>query len=214
MSYERLHLIGRQPDSVLYKGNVYPSVKYLVRQGDEAQCEQELSFVLSSLRDFTDIHLVVTLLIERPFPRLDSLLAFLRKQSGFVRFVILSLQRSPGELVKSMEERLSAEEADAVQRLRRIGAELDARNAMGAAAASVDPYELLQHIESVTGGTIAVKDFVPISVAMLLEPLLSGLGYGTFRLRASPFCGYVLSVYFVLCILILHDVSFRVLFPH
>lgn len=74
MSFERLHLIGRQANSVLYKGNVYPCVKYLVRQGDEAQCEQELAFLLSSLRDFTDIHLVVSLLIERPFPRLDSIL--------------------------------------------------------------------------------------------------------------------------------------------
>ena len=99
-----------------------------------------------------------------------------------------------------------------MQRLRRIGAELDARNAMGAAAASVDPYELLQHIESVTGGTIAVKDFVPISVAMLLEPLLSGLGYGTFRLRASPFCGYVLSVLYCMT----YSMTFlsACLFPH
>ena len=195
MSFERLHLIGRQPNSVLYKGNVYPSVKYFVRAGDEAQCEQELGFLLSSLRDFTDIHLVVTLLIERPFPRLDSILQFLRRQTGFVRFIVLSLQRSPGELIKSMEERLTAsaekdepEQDTDLERLRRIGAQLDAKSAAG--GGTVDPYELLQAVEEATKASIRTDDFVPIASAILLEPLLAAIGYGTFRLRASPFCGY------------------------
>lgn len=198
MSFERLHLIGRQSNSVLYKGNVYPSVKYLVRPGDEAQCEQELSFLFGSLKDFTDIHVVVTLLIERPFPRLESLLAFLRKQP-LVRFVVLSLQRAPSELLRQMEARLGPDQdaSDASERLRRIGAQLqqhqqdNAVNSPLASSESVDPYELLQLVEQATSGSIGVNDFVPISVAMLLEPLLPVLGYGRFRLRASPFCGFV-----------------------
>lgn len=103
---------------------------------------------------------------------------------------MLSLQRSPAELVKAMDARLGTG-GDEHERLRRIGADLGAGAPLAAesCADTVDPLELLRGIEEACRGSIAVDDFVPFSVAMLLEPLLAALGYGSFRLRASPFCG-------------------------
>jgi hypothetical protein len=49
-SFERLHLIGKLPDSVLYKPNVYPAVKYLLRKGEEENCLADLSILFDSLK--------------------------------------------------------------------------------------------------------------------------------------------------------------------
>ncbi len=56
---------------------------------------------------------------------------------------------------------------------------------------SIDPYELIEIIEESSKGRIAAKDFFPIRVGMVLEPLIRLLGFGNFQIRPSPFCGFV-----------------------
>jgi hypothetical protein len=56
---------------------------------------------------------------------------------------------------------------------------------------TVDPVELLEEIERATTGRISHADFVPIAAARVLEPFVRTRARGSFRLRASPFCGFV-----------------------
>lgn len=47
--------------------------------------------------------LVVTLCVNRPYPKLDALLSFMRDQFGFIRVIIISTERSPKDLVQSVQ---------------------------------------------------------------------------------------------------------------
>lgn len=57
-------------------------------------------------------------------------------------------------------------------------------------AYSLDPLELLNHIQQATDGQVAVSDFYPASTGMILEPFLRMLGKGNYCIRPSPFCGF------------------------
>lgn len=74
-----------------------------MRSGDEEQCKQELSQLFDTLKTFTDMSLVVTLCVNSPFPQLSDLLSFIRNQYGFIRVLIVSLERSPKEIVQSIQ---------------------------------------------------------------------------------------------------------------
>jgi hypothetical protein len=115
-SFERLHLIGKLPDSVLYKPNVYPAVKYLLRKGEEENCLADLSILFDSLKvllelrsifissqEYDNIHVIVSLIVERPFPDFTAVLLFLRSKPGLVRFINISTERSPSLLVRSLK---------------------------------------------------------------------------------------------------------------
>jgi uncharacterized radical SAM superfamily Fe-S cluster-containing enzyme len=61
----------------------------------------------------------------------------------------------------------------------------------GGHLAGVDVVGFLRSVAEATEGSIRLEDFFPASMASVLEPLLSAMGYGRFPLRASPFCGFV-----------------------
>lgn len=47
---------------------------------------------------------MVTLCVNRPYPTLSDLLKFIREQNGFIRLLVISMERSPKELVESLQE--------------------------------------------------------------------------------------------------------------
>eukprot|EP00026_Physarum_polycephalum_P001502 Phypoly_transcript_01504.p2 GENE.Phypoly_transcript_01504~~Phypoly_transcript_01504.p2 ORF type:complete len:519 (+),score=76.70 Phypoly_transcript_01504:1781-3337(+) len=55
---------------------------------------------------------------------------------------------------------------------------------------NIDPYEVLELIQTATRNEISTDDFHPMSMGTLLEPFLRMLGFGLFCIRPSPFCGF------------------------
>lgn len=49
------------------------------------------------------MHVIVTLILDRPFPDLSRLLPFFRERAGLVRFLHLSVERSPRQLVAALQ---------------------------------------------------------------------------------------------------------------
>jgi len=142
------------------------------------ECKLELLNLFQTLKSFSDIQLMVTLCLNRPFPNLKQLLEFIREQHGFIRILILSTERSPKEIVsclqtktKPIEEKLkNNEELNHVE--------------------SMDVYALLELIQTETRNPLVVDDFFPVSMGAAMEPFLNLVGYGWFFIRPSPFCGF------------------------
>jgi hypothetical protein len=129
-----------------------------------------------------------------------------------VRFIVVSLDRSPRAILQRMMQTPVLPTADAHTAARGIINDGDDSSSAAASsstssstsissaaiapvvpneAETVDPFALLQHLETCTQGKIKVSDFVPARVGQALEPLLKYLGYGHFSVRPSPFCGFV-----------------------
>ncbi|ELR14028.1 emp24/gp25L/p24 family protein [Acanthamoeba castellanii str. Neff] len=103
VSYERLMLLCRLPDSIFLRPWVYPALKYFLRRGDEELCRQEIAKLVYSIQEFSGIQLVITLSVSRPFPFMNELLAILRKECNLIRFVIISLERPPKQILSSAQ---------------------------------------------------------------------------------------------------------------
>jgi len=150
-------------------------------------------------------------------------MSFFRSKPGLVRFIMISLERSAGNLIASLQQRLESQEStesalnkitqqmqastisDTQQSassfvsdvtesaLSKISQQLEPTefSALPSNCDSIDPYELLELIQKSTKNTISVEDFSPVSIAMVLEPLLSVINYGNYYMRPSPYCGFV-----------------------
>jgi hypothetical protein len=167
LTYERLVVLCERDDSCFVKAGIYPAVKYFIEAGNEAQCEAELVRLCDTVSQFEGISVTITLVAELPIEslRLDAALKLLRSRPSLVRVVTLQLARSPRSL-------LAATAGSEVEQL------LDAP----------DPAKLLELLERACGGELRATDFLPASVGVCLEPILSVMGHGFFYLRASPFC--------------------------
>lgn len=53
VSYERLMLLCRLPDSIFLRPWVYPALKYFLRRGDEELCRQEIAKLVYSIQEFS-----------------------------------------------------------------------------------------------------------------------------------------------------------------
>jgi hypothetical protein len=98
-----LMLLCRLPESIFLHSWTYPALKYFLRRGDEEQCREEIIKLIDSIQEFSDIQLVITLSVSRPFPALKELLSILRKESKTVRFVIIALERPPKQILRSAQ---------------------------------------------------------------------------------------------------------------
>eukprot|EP01087_Luapelamoeba_hula_P012798 TRINITY_DN3610_c1_g3_i1.p1 TRINITY_DN3610_c1_g3~~TRINITY_DN3610_c1_g3_i1.p1 ORF type:complete len:677 (-),score=102.42 TRINITY_DN3610_c1_g3_i1:39-1796(-) len=131
LSYERLVLVSRLNESVFLRPWVYPALKYYLRKGDESLCIDELKKLFRSVQPFTGIQLVLTISINRPFPRLNELLQLVRQNAGLIRVVTLSLERPPKEILSSVK--LKAQRADMMAREKARSARDAARGLSGEA---------------------------------------------------------------------------------
>lgn len=85
-------------------------------KGEEKKCIDEFAQTFVTLKvfffsapnltsqSFNGLRFVVSVSISNPIPDLSSILAFLRVQRGFIRFVELSLERSPREILDSVNQ--------------------------------------------------------------------------------------------------------------
>lgn len=177
-SYERLCLLCELEDSVFLRPSVFPSLKYYLREGDEERCKNELLNLFQYLKSFSGIQLMVTFCVSKPFPNLQQILSFVRQEIGFIRLIVISMERSPKTMIDSLKERKPFVKESHYNYSSKEFEPLE----------TIDIYELLEAIEAASG--ISPEDFFPLSMAAAMEPFLNIMGYGHYYIRPSPFCGY------------------------
>ena len=172
LSFDRMINLARVKDSVLLKGSAYPCIRYFIAANDaehdyEQECVEELSELLNVLKtEISEMQAILQLSVDRPYPNLERIFSFIFQNKAIIRFVIISSDRSPRNLVETLAN--------------------DDRSAL-----SVDPLELLHHISKATNQKILVSDFFPARVGLTLEPFIRLLDLGNFIIRPSPYCGFV-----------------------
>lgn len=116
LSYERLKLLAGLEDSCFLHPRIYPGLKYYIRHGDEKTAEDEIKALLTTLKEFAGIKVVVSLSLQAPWPNIMPLLNILRQDfRGLVRMIEMTLERSPSvmvEGVKRVVERRKEAEAE------------------------------------------------------------------------------------------------------
>lgn len=104
LSYERLKLLAGLEDSCFLHPRIYPGLKYYIRQGDEKTAEEEITALLTTLKEFAGIKVVVTLSLQSPWPNIMPLLNVLRHDfRGLVRMIEMTLERSPSVMVEGVK---------------------------------------------------------------------------------------------------------------
>ncbi|KJE91939.1 hypothetical protein, variant [Capsaspora owczarzaki ATCC 30864] len=167
VSFERLMLLIRLPDSCLLNRRIYPCIKYYIPKGMESEVEGEINSALEELeQEITGIQVMIDICVERPFPVLTNIIANLREKSSMVRVVNISMERPPREIIANVA--------------------LNPAPVQG----TVDISELLTNIEEDTRKDIVVEEFFPTTMLITLEPLLSLMGWGKYMLRPSPSYGF------------------------
>eukprot|EP00041_Stephanoeca_diplocostata_P028804 m.832793 g.832793 ORF g.832793 m.832793 type:complete len:692 (+) comp23440_c0_seq2:168-2243(+) len=162
MPHDRLIQLAALPNTALVKRCITPAVTYYLRRFEEAQCHQELVETLSALSRVTGIDVFVTIHVEYPFPELDSLLTMLRNHNDKVRLIRLVVSRPMKQIVHATEQLQCFKLQNTP-----FTPNLDTPH-----EPSVDFYELLEQIDAATSGDITPDDFVALSSAALLEPLV------------------------------------------
>jgi hypothetical protein len=107
LQFDRLMDLCRLKNSCFFKARVYPSVVYYLKKGGEAQCNEELSLLVESLKRFKALQFSIHLLVDFPYPSLDLLMEFLKRQVGVARALIVSRQRSIRHLLESFSSSAS-----------------------------------------------------------------------------------------------------------
>ncbi|EAL68761.1 hypothetical protein DDB_G0277151 [Dictyostelium discoideum AX4] len=182
VTLERLNEIGKLSNSCLLGTKVYPAVKYYLKQGDELIFIKEINQLLNVLREYSDMQCVVTVALERKFANLTDVLKLLRKSNDVIRFIILSLERPPKQLVETLtifnnninnnnNNNNNEENENLICNIN-------------------DPFELIKEIEKSTDGSINGDDFYPLNVGQALEPMLNMMGYGLYSIKPSSYCSF------------------------
>lgn len=105
LSSERMQLLSGLSDSCFLHPRIYPSLRYYIRQGDEEQAQGEIRTLLTSIKQFTGIKVVISISLQKPFPNIMPLLNMLRKDFvGLVRLIELKLERAPSLIVESVKK--------------------------------------------------------------------------------------------------------------
>jgi hypothetical protein len=133
------------------------------------------------------MQIMLVLSIDRPFPNLNKIFNLVLQNAGFVRFLLISVERSPRALLQRLMQAPSGTDAASADTTVSTSEIADIQHDENE---TIDPYELLKHLEVCTQGQLKVDDFVPARVGMVLEPFLKALGYGQFSIRPSTFCGF------------------------
>lgn len=132
----------------------------------------EVLIRLITFQSFNGLRLVVSVSISAPVPDLSSILAFLRVHRGFIRFVELSLERAPKEILECVNQTqyasnnrqkltLARHPSIPVEMLKR--AKITHGNVY---APELDVHDLLESIQSFSAGTISIEG-VPTHLAIL-----------------------------------------------
>jgi hypothetical protein len=115
LAVERLYDLTALPNTCLLNGRVFPAVAYCIgpdepqssdggaaAPSDSEQCVTELSALVAQIGQIHDIQLVLLLSVDRPYPDLTRVWQFVISQRGFIRFVMISRERSPAQLLEHL----------------------------------------------------------------------------------------------------------------
>jgi hypothetical protein len=94
------------------------------------------------------MQLMVTLSVCRPYPSLSEIIKFMRNQYGFIRLIVISMERSLKELANCLEHNIAKGNYFA-EKKSETGQELNH-------AESIDIYELLEHVQTSFGNSVCV----------------------------------------------------------
>eukprot|EP01133_Synstelium_polycarpum_P016619 gene16619-19742_t len=187
VTVERLNLLGRLPSSCFLLGKVYPALKYFIKRGDESIFVKDMHRLLAVLGEYQGIQAVITIALERKFADLSMILSLLRSKNDVIRFIVLSMERPPKEIVQSLNIKMGVGSPNL------SSLSLEENDSINLTINCNDPYELIQEIDRATNGSITSDDFYPVNVGSALEPMLNLMGYGMYSIRPSPFCGFGLE---------------------
>lgn len=148
VSAPRLVLLAKLEESVLRLSTVFPALQVFVGRGAEDAAVAELEELEEAMERFPEISILAMLSIDRPFPDLRRVMAWLRSRPQRFRLINLKLERSPTQLVTQLQRRAAARSSFATAR----AAAADVRSADTLADSTVDPFELLELLEEQTDG--------------------------------------------------------------
>jgi acyl carrier protein len=186
LSFERMIDLANLPDSVLLKGLIYPLVRYFLIKGEEKQCVSELTDVLEAVSTIEDIQVALAINVDAPYADMKPILDFVKSNKNLIRMALFSRERAPMRLYRRFSSRTAAasstdtdnNDPDSSQQSQHEHKDVD----------SLDPCELIDALQKASGSKLNMDDFVPMSFARALEPLLKMSGWGQYCLRASPLC--------------------------
>lgn len=190
VTYERLVDLLLLDRSCFLKVRVLPCVRYFLGPGEEQQFIAEMDYLLTLVKCISDLELVLSLSLEPPYPNMMTILEYIKRQKGYIRFVTLSRERSPREILQRLKEEIRMNQSA----LPMASASSKTSPDLDTYPETTDPYELLEALESGTNGLLRPSDFVPLSIGQIFEPVLQSLSYGSYHINPSPFCGFVATL--------------------
>ncbi|KAF2070766.1 hypothetical protein CYY_007914 [Polysphondylium violaceum] len=193
VTLERLGMIAQLPNSAFLSTKVYPALKYFLKKGDESMFIQDVNKLLSVLRVYSGIQSVVTIAMERKFADLKHILSLLRQNNDVIRFIVLSLERPPKELVSSLSKKYSNTTSSSNNNNNNTNNQPQEQQEE-LICNNNDPYELIKEIERATDNSINNQDFYPLCVGSVLEPMFNLMGYGLFSIRPSAYCAFATAL--------------------
>lgn len=165
LPFDRMMDLIHNSESILSRGNVYPSVLYHLKQGEENNCADELIELIKSLKTFKDLQFLTHLSVSLPFPSLKNLLALMKQNIDVMRCIVIAREKSPTKLLQSLK---SSENTDFVT--------------------NIDMMQLIEAFEDASKGSICRDDFFPFSLLERIQKLFNMLGYGNLSFKCHPLC--------------------------
>jgi hypothetical protein len=112
LSEDRIGALCALPDSAFLRPRVFPALRVYLDRGEEPAALAQLRTLLDTIAQFRGIRVIVSLLVSAPLPDLTDVLRLLRARFGFVRAIILSIER-PADAIVAAAERAAATLAQA-----------------------------------------------------------------------------------------------------
>lgn len=190
VTYERLVDLLLLDKSCFLKVRVLPCARYFLGRGEEESFIAEMTYLISLVRDISDLELVLSLSLESPYPDMMKILQFIKSQKGVIRFILLSRERSPRDILHRLHEEIDSSRNAAPM----PGLASQTSPNLSSYPESTDPFELLEALDAGTNGLLRPSDFVPMAIAQIFEPALQAFGYGSYHINPSPFCGFVATL--------------------
>ena len=197
VTYERLVDLLLLDKSSFLKVRVLPCVRYFLSPGEEEQFILEMDYLLSLVKGISDLELVLSLSLEPPYPDTMRLLQYIKSQKGYIRFVLLSRERSPKEILGRLNQQVMEQRNGNAAPSSSGGPTFSSSKTtpkLSSVVETTDPYELLEALEAGTQGLLRPSDFIPMYAGQVFEPILQAFGYGSYHLNPSPFCGFVATL--------------------
>lgn len=188
-SHDRLIALCHFPGSALLRRRVVPAVKYYLEPGDEMRCYQELVATIAELTRISDIQLLITIVVELPFPDLTEILRMLRRHHEMVRVITLTVARPQAAIMTAVKHFSHVVTRRIITTVNNNGIGADGTDA--GPPPSVDLYRLLEAVQVATDGEVLPSDFSTPGVCGILGTLLRKVGVSNLVLNPCPAMGAV-----------------------